>query len=948
MSEESGSGKRPRSSRRLFRLWGGSLLFLMVLGFFCWAVVVPVWQVEKEVSDAPSPYWGSHPILGSNRDAFLDDPPGLPGTIVTQIERLGGPERAATKLALYLRMPDWTCSGKANAAELLACCGRRGAPGVFRALNHGNSDVRFSAALILSRLWLESSAHVPDLDKALDDPNPQVRVLAALMLSRLHKQDDGAHRALLRALTSRDDLVVEWAARSFARNPARARTSVPQLARVLRRSDLGNGNNGTSADTPYGIHPRIAAARALAAAGTSAADATDELAATLTHPDAQTREAALEALRCIGPGARSAVPALIEFFKRNKGHRTGDQVLEALGNIGEAAQVAIPELLKVIRTKDSSHKWTATRVLGSVGPPAYASLADLLDHEDGSVRHNAALAFRYALTFSASVPGARRRLAVPCLLKALSRTNCSQSEGLIEALGQIGPGAHLAIPELIKRVHYPNEASQALARIGRSSRPALMKLLNDKNLRVRHAAARTLTMLEPDSRAAVRAQVHVLKNSKGWLQRSAACALGQAGPHARNATPLLAQLLDDPDQELVRCAAEAIGKIGHADKKTLTKLSSLAQGRDRLATIAGTALRKLSPRNIDSRIADLQACRTEDRVDAARMLVNLGLENPRVAAKLEKFLAEEKSRGRLLAAWAHWKISGRDAELRKALHSSCDWSGFSKEMLAEVAALAVPMLHDSLRKSRKWDIIRDANALETFGPAAAPAVRTLISLLEKEDRTHPHSEAVAKALGAIGPKAKAAAPALTGLLAHYDLKVRVTAATAVWRITGDTKRTVPALVSAIHKTTDLETTQGLECQVVTRACATLEEMGTAASPALPYLRSIRWRVSNRELPEMLHAAIMATFRISGNDPKMLPSLCLILNEPYVSNRCYKIPAARALGDLGAAGLPAAPLLEALTRDEVSGTELPQIAAAALRKIRASAAARKQSALQLRP
>ncbi|MFI9118157.1 PBS lyase [Streptomyces bikiniensis] len=81
--------------------------------------------------------------------------------------------------------------------------------------------------------------------------------------------------------------------------------------------------------------------------------------------------------------------------------------------------------------------------------------------------------------------------------------------------------------------------------------------------------------------------------------------------------------------------------------------------------------------------------------------------------------------------------------------------------------------------------------------------------------------AAAQVLGEIGPAAVAAAPALRPALASRDLWVRVRAAAALWRVTGETEATLPVLLAAWE--------ENRHARVDIAEC--LAEMGPAASEA---------------------------------------------------------------------------------------------------------------------
>ncbi|MFI8960832.1 PBS lyase [Streptomyces sp. NPDC053493] len=87
--------------------------------------------------------------------------------------------------------------------------------------------------------------------------------------------------------------------------------------------------------------------------------------------------------------------------------------------------------------------------------------------------------------------------------------------------------------------------------------------------------------------------------------------------------------------------------------------------------------------------------------------------------------------------------------------------------------------------------------------------------------------AAAQALGAIGPAAAPAAPALRAGLGSRDLWVRVRSAAALWRVAGDAAAVLPALLEAWE--------ENRHARVAVAEC--LAEMGPAAAEAGPAIRA---------------------------------------------------------------------------------------------------------------
>ncbi|MFE0774434.1 HEAT repeat domain-containing protein [Streptomyces sp. NPDC058861] len=108
--------------------------------------------------------------------------------------------------------------------------------------------------------------------------------------------------------------------------------------------------------------------------------------------------------------------------------------------------------------------------------------------------------------------------------------------------------------------------------------------------------------------------------------------------------------------------------------------------------------------------------------------------------------------------------------------------------------------------------------------AAEEGTAEVLAVLERwlrQDLPGADRCAAAQALGEIGPAAAAAAPALRPALASRDPWVRVRAAAALWRVTGETEEALPVLLAAWE--------ENRHARVDIAEC--LAEMGPAASAA---------------------------------------------------------------------------------------------------------------------
>ncbi|MFE7777859.1 HEAT repeat domain-containing protein [Streptomyces sp. NPDC057445] len=179
---------------------------------------------------------------------------------------------------------------------------------------------------------------------------------------------------------------------------------------------------------------------------------------------------------------------------------------------------------------------------------------------------------------------------------------------------------------------------------------------------------------------------------------------------------------------------------------------------------------------------------------------------------------------------------------------------------AEALPEVLRVLRGAPEQAGDWVTESALRALTAFGPAALPAVRELRELLGSPCTSvataaaralwavsgdadagtvlpvlrkllgadgPDERRAAAAALGFLGPRASVAAPALRELLTCRERWLRMDAATALWRVTGDPRDALPVLITAWE-----ENRYG---RVEIAECLT--EMGPAASPAAPLLRA---------------------------------------------------------------------------------------------------------------
>ncbi|MBT9316287.1 HEAT repeat domain-containing protein [Leptothoe spongobia] len=398
-------------------------------------------------------------------------------------------------------------------------------PGLLKALEDANTDVRWCAAEALGQIG--SEAAIPGLLKALEDSDTDVRWCAAEALGQIGSE--AAIPGLLKALEDSDTSVCRRAAEALGQIGSEA--AIPGLLKALE-----DANNDV----------RWRATEALGQIGSEAA--IPGLLKALEDSDTDVRWWAAEALGQIG--SEAAIPGLpkaLEHSDTDVRRRAG----EALGQIGSEA--AIPGLLKALEHSDTDVRWCAAEALGQISSEAaIPGLLKALEHSDTDVRRRSAEALGQ-IGSEAAIPG---------LLKALEDSDTDVRWWAAEALGQIGSEA--AIPGLPKALEHSDtdvrrRAGEALGQIGSEAAiPGLLKALEHSDTDVRWCAAEALGQIS--SEAAIPGLLKALEHSDTDVRRRSAEALGQIGSEA--AIPGLLKALEDSDTDVCRRAAQALVKIG--------------------------------------------------------------------------------------------------------------------------------------------------------------------------------------------------------------------------------------------------------------------------------------------------------------------------------------------------------------------------------------------------
>ncbi|HVS34845.1 MAG TPA: HEAT repeat domain-containing protein, partial [Gemmataceae bacterium] len=350
-----------------------------------------------------------------------------------------------------------------------------------------------------------------------------------------------------------------------------------------------------------------------------------------------------------------------------------------------------------------------------------------------------------------------------------------------------GPAGADDVPALVKALDGKDapariEAAEVLGMMGKTAahaEPALLPLFRDADPLVCVAAAKAAADIDPKNEAAIPLLVEALKADAAKVRRRAAESLGDLGPGARPAVAALVQAVKDADPAVRWAAIDALGQIGpDAAEAVPALLEALNDAESR--AVAVDSLGQMGHKS-QAAIPALEKALTADDVavrwPAAAALVRMG--GPGAKAGTRYLLAASRDSGRnkndatniLMAPTAREALpelidAVRDPDLRDpATEVVLDVSTYlQRDQLPDVRkwvddadvgvrCVAAFVLHTGRVRAGEVVDAKDVIAVQRQGLSAAdPWVR----------------RQAARFLGKLGPQAKDAAEALSGLLQDPD------------------------------------------------------------------------------------------------------------------------------------------------------------------------------------
>ncbi len=448
-------------------------------------------------------------------------------------------------LVAALGQPDATV--RIRAIDELGALGPTAQPAVetlLKLLDDPNADVRWHTARTLGAIGPGAVAAIPVLEKRLADDQARVRAYACFALGQMGDVAKSLVPRLVTMVKDPDALVRREAIRAVRAIRPGPTVVVPLLIDVLKGAK------------PDEVGPVL---HSLAELGDKAVPGLIE---TFKHADAQYWAALV--LADLGPEGKGAVTAAVPALKHPDAH-VRFETLVALGQVGAGAGEATPAIVPLLDDPEPAVRHAAMYALGAIGP--FATTAEPKLHAILATKEPTSQVFA-AWALAQIVPSdvARRRVAVPLLIQAMSDTQPRVRLFAINACGQwklAEPPVLTALVERLGDLEPRNvvQASIVLAELGQSAYPAVVAALDVPALT--GGAIMTLGRLGPKAVAAAGKLQELTMAKTPGTRIEAMVALTHVAPQSGATTvALLNRLATDESVDVRHAAVDGLVHLG--------------------------------------------------------------------------------------------------------------------------------------------------------------------------------------------------------------------------------------------------------------------------------------------------------------------------------------------------------------------------------------------------
>jgi HEAT repeat protein len=492
-------------------------------------------------------------------------------------------------------------------------------------------------------------------------------------------------------------------------------------------------------------------------------------------------------------------------------------------------------------------------------------------------------------------------------VKQLKSKKEADRQAAEEALASLAAESRRVVPTLLEAVvdgaGTNQSAVSVLMRIGPAAVPGILPALGDEDADKRYVALVVLGRMGARARSAAGAVIVALGDRDPQNRVTAARTLGRLG--SPSAIPGLLPLLDEDDRELRKQTYYALTDLRADSKLLLPTLLKWLRSKDaELRDFAVWQVGDLGAEAVPAVPLLIEALKDKDLGHQWHAVDSLGKIGPAAKDAAPALAAQLKDSDSADAdfPWAEalWRIA-RHPDVAPTLKrwlkkppgdKDFGWREETANLLWRIdkSPEAITALADLLKRAEGQGALRPLMNLGAIGPGARAALPAVVPLLKSDDKEVRYYASLT--LGRFGAHGLPAAGNLKGALEDKDPSVRLAAAFALWQVSGDggaLKRLRDALRSD-------------DADVRAAALSHLAWGGKSVKEAAPAVRSA---LKDSSIAVRRAATLLGMF---DDDPESLAALTGALGD-----RDPAVRAGAAVG-LGASFGPAAkPAVGALTK-----------------------------------
>ncbi|MBI3272018.1 MAG: HEAT repeat domain-containing protein [Planctomycetes bacterium] len=717
---------------------------------------------------------------------------------------------------------------RVQAARVMAWLGpaaRASVPRLLAQLEDADWRVRHEAAAALARVGAGTEA-VPATDRLLTGADPALRFLAAELLRRIEAPE--AVAALRRALQAPSPDVRRLAAKALAAMGARASEALPELLVAARDREASVREAALCALGRIGT-----AGLAGAVAGGRPDPMPVLFDALRSGQEPEVRRAAAKALLALGPPARTAAPVLLDLLREADDDLLAP-VLSALCSMSASARQLLLDIDHALQGLSADARREIFERLGRHWPTAeLLAVGDCLRDPDVRVRIAAA---RVTATCCAPVIGLRvipfSRDSDPTVRRAACLALAAQGEPrdyvLREDVGALDDAEPLvrecARESLIRAAFADRNRERTFLALLRDAPDSTGEAIRDL---LEAMARRPL-----DTMARVRSR---LSSPQAPVRRLALLGMAELGYPARAYLAELEARLSDADAGVRAEAARTLaGLWRHAAPSVPTLLRALKDPSPEVRGIAAGVLGGVEDGSGAVKAALVEALRDDDaavRVECACSLVDQSTWPSAAIPVLVEGLRLTED---------HYVD---DAAVRLPL--------FGRGALPPLAAM---LAHPDPARRRRAATLLGNCLVYVFWTCGEYLPRLAEALRDPEA---PVRREAARALGKLGRRARAAAPALASAAVDSNEGVRSAASFALVRVQPGSPEAIPGICAALrgaqirHEDEPWDFFPALDASFKGRLRTALADPTTGALPLATYEYDLADRSSERFETDLL-------------------------------------------------------------------------------------------------